>query len=399
MRILFISPYYSTFVHSQVAALLKMEDISGSVEFIVRLYAWTRSRKYRRSFHPERLKVRVPDEISHLLFFPNLPRDWLLHRNAGWIASLLRRRYRKGDFDLIHAHTLYPAGAAAMQLAEAWNIPFVVTTHGADFYRTHPEHSRIRDDRIYDPKTIGIVEKVLRRADRVIAVSQGYADDILEFVPETKMEVIPNGYDHDTFFPGDRDESRRALSLPLDETILLSVGNYVRTKGFEYLIEAMPKLVERFGNIRLYLIGSGNLEERYRTLIDSLGMSNNILLHPPVRHDKLAKWYRAADLYLQPSLNETFGLALAEAQACGIPAVGTQTAGPSCILGISEGGILVPPADAKALQDAVIQLLEDKPQYNLMRQKAPENVRKSLVDPENRIHSLYIELVSNWKNI
>ena len=395
MKVLYISPYYTTFVHSQVAKLLKMEDISGRVEFVVRLYAWWRSSKYRRSFQPEKLRISVPGEVSNLLFYPNLPRDWMQNLDAGWIAKSLKKRYRKGDFDLIHAHTLVPAGVAAMRLAEDWGIPFVVTSHGADFYRTHPEQARIRDDRLFNKKTIRSVANVLRRADRVIAVSQGFADDILTHHPDAKMDVIPNGYDHETFFPGDRNESRQALSLPKDGIILLGVGNYVRTKGFEYMIAAMPGLVERFGDIRLYLIGSGVYEERYRAMIDELEMDRHIVLHPPVRHDLLATWFRAADLYVQPSLNETFGLALAEAQACGLPAVSTHTAGPSYILGISKGGLLVPPGNTSALMDAVCELLENSYKYKQMQRLAPENTRNGLPGPEERIHSLYLELISN----
>ncbi len=393
MNILFLSPIYSTFIHTQVAKLLQMDDISGKAEFLVRRYAWMRSSNYRSNFQPERLTVRIPDEHSHLLFHPNLPRDLLLHMNARWIASILKKQYRKGDFDLIHAHTLFPAGATAMYLAKKWDIPFVVTTHGSDFYRIRPELNQTRGGRAYDKATARIVEKVLQYSDRIIAVSPGYAEDIHKIVPEAKVEVIPNSYDHTIFYPGDREEARRELGFPDGRTILLSVGHYTRTKGFEYLIEAMPTLVEKYGDIKLYLIGHGELEGNLQAMIDERKLQKHVELHSPVRHDELATWYRAADLYLQPSLNETFGLALAEAQACGLPAVTSTATGPSYILNLSKGGLMVPAEDPKALEQAITRILDDKELYAQIRTAAPGNVKKSLTNLEERIRLLYHKLL------
>ncbi len=393
MNVLFISPLYSTFIHSQVVRLLEMEDISGRAEFLVRAYAWMRSPKYRCSFSPDKLRVVIPEELSHLLVYPNFPRDWLLHRNADWIAGRILQRYKEGAFDLIHAHTLHPAGTAAIKIARKWGIPVVITTHGADFYRLRSEVTKTRAGRPYDPQTARLVRSALHEANRIIAVSPSFAEEIASAFPQASVEMIPNSYDSTIFTPGDKQLARKELSIPEDEEMLLSVGHYTKTKGFEYLIGAVPCLVEKHPRLNLHLIGSGELKESFIELIRTLGMEKHVQLHPPVQHEKLTTWYRATDIYLQPSLSETFGLTLAEAQACGAPAIASLTAGPKYILGKTNGGILVAPMDTDALVRETGMLLECANVRELHAQMATDNAKLHLTYQEVKIRELYRELL------
>ncbi len=212
-----------------------------------------------------------------------------------------------------------------------------------------------------------IYRKVFRlrqgRFDRIVAVSRAVAEDLVAAgIRPARIAVIPNGVDPEAFRPAPRAEKReirRLLGLePLEGPLLLMVGNLIPLKGHEYVLRAMPRIVAQHPEVRLLVIGEGPLEESLRSLVKSLGIEHAVKRTSPLAV-LLPRVMDAADLLVHPSLTESFGLVVAEAQASGLPVVATRIGGPAEIVVDGETGYLVPEEDPEAIAEAVLRLVSN----------------------------------------
>jgi glycosyltransferase involved in cell wall biosynthesis len=188
------------------------------------------------------------------------------------------------------------------------------------------------------------------------------------------MRVIQYGIDLACFKPGDRTEARRALGLSEDQPIVLMVANDIRHnpwKGFSDAHAALEQLSARKRQkpLLVLVIGDSPAEEY---------LGDVTIRYLPYERDRavLARYYQAADLFLNASIAELWGMVITEALACGIPVVATDVGGvseqviswPENSLD-SANGVLVPGGDSTAMADAITRLLDDEP----MRQVLGEN--------------------------
>lgn len=196
--------------------------------------------------------------------------------------------------------------------------------------------------------------------DRIVGVSRTVAQDLEEAgIARARIQVIPNGVDPEVFrppAPGMKKEFRQLIGLDsVEGFLILLVGNLIALKGHVYFLRALPEILKRQPDTRVLLVGEGPLEENLRTLARRLGVERVIKRVSPLTV-LLPKVMGAADVLVHPSLSESFGLVVAEAQACGLPVVATNIGGPSEIVSDGETGYLVPAEDPGAIARAVIRL-------------------------------------------
>ena len=123
----------------------------------------------------------IQSQKKHLTFFPGLPKNFLSHYYPVWISKILINKYRGEKFNLIHAHTLLPSGFVAYKLSKKWRIPFIVTSHGMDFYRCLPDVNKYRHAKQYNYKNLKKANIVLSKSNYIIAVSNNYSKQISEY--------------------------------------------------------------------------------------------------------------------------------------------------------------------------------------------------------------------------
>lgn len=207
-------------------------------------------------------------------------------------------------------------------------------------------------------------------ADSVVGVSEAVTKSFapLEYwlldVTDTPVVTIPNGVDVDAI-----DAGRRASDGILDpyhvnptDPIVGTVGRLVEAKGYRFLIDAMVPITDEHPNAKLLLVGDGPkraaLEQRarHRGLLDSDGPDTVVFVgQQPVVPPLLAHF----DVGAFPSIDESFGLALAEAMAAGVPVVGADIPAFRRLLDDGEAGILVPPHNSDALATELNAILAD----------------------------------------
>lgn len=179
-------------------------------------------------------------------------------------------------------------------------------------------------------------------------------------VPDSRISIVWNGIDVGRFAPcpdGNRAARRRQLGWEDDWIVLISAGSLVARKRHDSTIRAFADIPGRPGTARLVLLGDGSEKCRLEQLAASCGLDGKVIL--PGRQDDVAAWLAAADIFVHAALDEAFGLAVAEAMACGKPAIAAGTMGPAEIVEDGETGLLVPDGSAAGLSRAMARLIAD----------------------------------------
>jgi colanic acid/amylovoran biosynthesis glycosyltransferase len=169
-----------------------------------------------------------------------------------------------------------------------------------------------------------------------------------------KVVVLPLGVDVDAFHR--RKASQRDLGEPFK---LLSVGRLAAPKGYPILIEAVVVLRGRGRNVRLTLVGEGAERLTLEKLIALRDLGDCVRLAGACNHDRLAVYYESSDAFVLSSFLESAPVVLMEAMAMELPCVATWITGIPEIIENDVEGLLVPPASASAIADAVERLMED----------------------------------------
>ena len=266
--------------------------------------------------------------IVHRVREPERPRElgefvtWIERMNADMLAAGVEVGDHY-DFDLVHGHDWLVAGAGD-HLAKRFRCPFVVTIHATEYGRHQGWVDKHPQSHIH-----GVERWMANRADRVITCSAYMRDHVADIygLDEDDVNVIPNGIDPSELVPVDDLDTLRSRFAEPDQQLILLVGRLVYEKGFQLALEAMPGLVQRLGNVRFLVAGSGTAEADLKRQATELGLDDHGTFMGWIGDDVLHSLYRVADLTVVPSLYEPFGLVALEAMASGCPCIVADTGG------------------------------------------------------------------------
>jgi glycogen(starch) synthase len=331
----------------------------------------------------------------HRVREPSWPRD--LDRFVAWVQQMNEDMVAAGEmlaqensYDLIHGHDWLVAQAAAA-LSDRIHVPYVTTIHAT-------EHGR-HQGWVKDPpqSLIHSVERwMAHRADAVIVCSyymRGHVADIFD-IDERRIAVIPNGVDPNDLRPsGDLQALRREFAEPQEKLVLL-VGRLVYEKGFQLALDALPGVIERVGEVRFLVAGSGTHEGELRSQAERLGLSAHGTFLGWIGDDVLHSLYRISDLCVVPSIYEPFGLVALEAMASGCPCIVADTGGLREVVPVGERvGLRFNGGDAAHLGVMIERLLVDDELRDRLVTEASEHVLSfDWDDIAQRTRGIYDEL-------
>ena len=179
--------------------------------------------------------------------------------------------------------------------------------------------------------------------------------------PPDKIKVIPMGVDSERFSPASRVNIK-----PSDHPELLFVGRLSEKKGVTYLLQAMPKIISELPDVKLRLVGGGELSEKLQRQARELNIEDHIDFCGAVPNNQLPAYYAAAKIFIGPSIQasdgdtEGFGLTFVEASLSGCLVIGTKVGGIGDIIKDGETGFLVPQKNSTAIAEKVIYALNKK---------------------------------------
>ncbi|MBI4246902.1 MAG: glycosyltransferase [Candidatus Rokubacteria bacterium] len=278
------------------------------------------------------------------------------------------RLARQLEFDVFHAHHPFLLGPAARRLARRLGRPLVFTYHTR--YDKYAHYVPVRRS-LVEAAAVRLSTAFAARADAVIAPSAVIRDELQARGVAVPVAVVPTGVDLERFAPGDHVAARRALGLDARDMVVLYVGRLDREKSVDKVVLAFERIAGTLPRARLVLVGHGTEAERLRRLAAGLSVADQIHFLGARPHAALVPCYQAADLFLFASETETQGLVLAEAAACGVPAVAVAAPGCEEVVRDGETGVLTK-GDSVALADAALGLLLDAERRRAMAARARE---------------------------
>lgn len=261
---------------------------------------------------------------------------------TGWrLGRQLETVFRDGRFDVVHVHGgLNPVfGILAPQAAIRLGIPVVATFH--TWFERSLGYAVFRRP----------LQRLLDGHAATIAVSAPVVDVLSRYF-RADWEIIPNGVNTDFFQPNGRRPGDALATGPR----LLFLGRIEPRNGLGTVLDALPRILERFPDTRLTVAGDGPWGGHYRRRARQFGSSVEFV--GEVFADRPA-YYGAADLYLAPTRIASFGVTLLEAMACGTPMILADNHGYRAVVGDGSEAVLLPADDASAWADTAMQLLAD----------------------------------------
>lgn len=303
----------------------------------------------------------------------------VLAQNLAYAEAVLRWLQAKGEagvrFDVVHASNWGLESAGVAQYG-AWPLVLMLVTPLERVIEA--EGWSLTQDL---SANIELDQWTIEHATRVLAPSAGVLDSYGSraswsgrSVNSVALGTLPA--------PG---IAGRPEGKPFGRRRLLFVGRLERRKGIHLLLEALPALLERHPDWQCDLVGNKTLlsnpgatfEAEFRERHAGAAWIDRVAFHGAVSDDALQSFYRAADVFVAPSLYESFGLIYLEAMQHGVPVVGCRTGGVPDVVTHEQDGLLVPPGDAEALGSALDRLMSDETLRTSLGARAAESVRTS----------------------
>lgn len=236
-----------------------------------------------------------------------------------------------------------------------------------------------------------ILKKLNKRTKIIIAVSSSVQKFLIEsgMSDKEKTVVIPNGISLKEKINSNKKTKNDSRSF-----IIGTIGSLNKQKGHRYLIEAMPKVLENYPLSILEIIGQGEEKSTLKKLAKRLAIEKNVSFLGQKKD--IGKYLKEFDLFVLPSVAETFGIVILEAMRAGVPVIASSVGGIRDIIKNNKNGILVKSADSKALSKAIVALLD----HPVLAAKIKREGLKRVQDFDwqkiiKKIEEVYIGLVIN----
>ena len=289
--------------------------------------------------------------VVQRMYVPIFPKKWLSYFYGmvlgPYVSYYLNRNIRNTDFDLIHAHVADYAGFIGKWLGNNLNIPFVITTHGAD------TDSVIHKSRFHR----SAIQKCFHSADKVICVSKRIQKHVFDLgIPKSKAAIVRNGINIEDIL-----YDPHFLKSKYDhKPIILSVSHLLETKGLHYNLEALRRILDTGRDVFYVIVGGGPFEAQLKRIVDVLKLKDHVAFEGPLKHEEVMRYMSACDIFSMPSWQESFGIVYLEAMLNGKAIIGDVTQGIADIITHGANGYLVPSHDVDALTLYLTRLIDNK---------------------------------------
>ncbi|MBK9146151.1 MAG: glycosyltransferase family 4 protein [Candidatus Melainabacteria bacterium] len=238
----------------------------------------------------------------------------------------------------------------------------------------------------FDHQLVAMLERVaMLNADVITSPSEDLADFVSRDLgyPREAIKIIRNPIDTGVFSP----EGEKAIE-PDGRLTVMFIGRLEERKGISYLVDAVPKIVREFDNVRFVIIGDDtktgagqrSVLEELKERLQRTRCTDSVQFIDRVPLTSLPSYYRSADISIVPSVYDNSPYTCLEAMSCGNAVVGTSAGGTREYLVDGESGVLIPPKDSEAIAAALLSLLR----FDAERHRLGSNARKRVLENFDR---------------
>jgi glycosyltransferase involved in cell wall biosynthesis len=326
---------------------------------------------------------------SPMRYFKALSKTvWQTHREIGVLLRALlifpksvyfARQMEKAGIEHIHAHFVYLGGIAAGIICDLLEITFTIHPHAVGLF------SRNQLD----------VRCELQNASQIITVSEYHRKYIANLCPRidpNDIEIVYYGIETERFRPVTKDVSNNPI-------VILAVGRLIEKKGFEYLIDACARLVQKGHMFQCKIVGNGD-KNALQAQIERNGLQDRVTLCGALEQKQVLKFIQESDIFALPCViaknGDRDGMpnVLIEAMACEMPVVTTPVTGIPEFVKDGETGLLVAERDVYSLAEALERLILDKK----LRQKIGKQARQVALE-KCQIQNNVVKLATIFRKV
>ncbi|QYZ80373.1 glycosyltransferase family 1 protein [Methanofollis formosanus] len=286
------------------------------------------------------------------------------------------RTIQKISPDIVHVQSLGIAFPAVIS-KKILRIPYVVWGQGSDVY-------------LPDWFTKLTSKTIIKNADVAIALTSNMKE-AMKNIYNRNMAVVPNGIELEGYI-----DKSPMQKVKCREKIVLFVGRLHPIKGVRYLLLAMQILHEEMPDTRLILVGDGEERNYLEELTDRLEMRGWVDFVGKVPHQRIPDYMCKADIFVLPSLSESFGIVNIEAMAFGLPVVATRVGGLPDIIEEGVNGYLVEAKKPDQIAHKLLILLQNN---TIMEEISINNIRKAEMFTWDKvtetIEGIYLDCLNN----
>ena len=315
---------------------------------------------------PESIKAKLDGNFLKLMYLSAFPR--------------LKKIIKTFKPDILHAH--YAASYGLMGALAGFH-PFILSVWGIDIL-TFPNNSVLHKK---------MIEYSLKKADKVLATSYYLARETNKYVNK-EILITPFGIDTEKF--------KSKIIDPIfmeDDIVIGTVKSMERKYGIEYLIKSFSLIKKKYKhkNLKLLLVGGGSLEDKFKQMIDELGITDSSIITGQIPFNNVADYHNQLSIVVYVSKVESFGVSILESSACEKPVVVSDAGGLPEVVENDVTGFIVNANDIEATTDAIEKLILDKElrekfgKAGRVRVKDKFNWQKNV----NHMINIYNQIVSN----
>lgn len=336
MKVLQVCSYYSSALYRLLFDSLRKLGVDSRIYYFA----------VKGTAYGDREKEVLYSECYH-----QFDRLFFKHREKKAIASLLREESLL-DYNLSHAHSLFANGYASLSLKRRFGLPYIVAVRNSDvndFFKVRPWLRRT-----------GV--RIMEEAEQVVFISPSYRDSVLEkYVPDEKRRsiaqkscVLPNGI-NDLFL------SNKPRSQRVNDGVIrvVQVGDINKNKNQLSVASACEDLLRSGQSVNCLIVGR-TVDKRIAGELESYSC---VTIRPPMKQRDLIEAYRSSDVFVMPSIHETFGLVYVEAMSQGLPVVYTRGQGFDGYFPEDTIGRSVDPLNKTEIKDAVLYLYKNRNEF------------------------------------
>jgi 1,2-diacylglycerol 3-alpha-glucosyltransferase len=306
------------------------------------------------------------------------------------LRGILKRR----SFSILHAHSPFGAGWAALKTAREAGVPVVATFHSKfrDNLRLAVPFKRLVDDQVR--RIVEFFDSV----DRVWVPQESVAATMREYGYEGPYEVVENGIDYAP--PADispyRERGGKLLGMSEDAAVGLFVGQHILEKNLEFLVRSLRGICAALPEFRMAFVGQGCARLRLQALVSRLGLGDRVLFYGPVcDREELAAIYARGDLFLFPSRWDNAPLVVREAAAFRTPSLLLRNSTAAEVLRDGENGYLSD-EDEEAFAATAVRILSDRPALERAGLGAQRSLCRSWEHVVREVRERYLSILARW---
>jgi N-acetyl-alpha-D-glucosaminyl L-malate synthase BshA len=274
-------------------------------------------------------------------------------------------RYEK--LDLLHVHYAIPHASAAIMARdilrkEGISIPVVTTLHGTDI-------SLVGKDASYAP----VINHAINQSNAVTAVSESLRDETYQYFKISREIKVVHNFIDTKNISGEPNDTVRKHYAPKGELLLCHISNFRPVKRIEEVVRVFKKIHDQMP-VKLLMVGDGPERSRAQALCRELGTCQDSYFLGKLKDP--SKVLKICDLFLLPSENESFGMAMLEAMACGVPIVSSNAGGIPEVNREGFSGYLSAVGDVDGMANNALRILKDEKTLKQFKENARRNAAR-----------------------